>query len=83
MDFFNHQMKLTGLAQAEGNPIIAVQINLDKNFAFLEVRYQFFKRIIVHLHSSYYMLLLMEATLGHTKSDISNANQPNARTIFS
>ncbi|GAB1608264.1 splicing factor U2AF 50 kDa subunit-like [Argonauta hians] len=38
MDFFNHQMKVTGLAQAEGNPIIAVQINLDKNFAFLEFR---------------------------------------------
>ncbi|KAK3089630.1 hypothetical protein FSP39_005198 [Pinctada imbricata] len=38
MDFFNHQMKLTGLAQAEGNPVIAVQINLDKNFAFLEFR---------------------------------------------
>lgn len=37
MDFFNHQMKITGLAQAEGNPVIAVQINLDKNFAFLEV----------------------------------------------
>jgi hypothetical protein len=38
MDFFNHQMKITGLAQAEGNPVIAVQINLDKNFAFLEVK---------------------------------------------
>lgn len=38
MDFFNHQMKVTGLAQAEGNPVIAVQINLDKNFAFLEFR---------------------------------------------
>lgn len=38
MDFFNHQMKLTGLAQAEGNPVIAVHINLDKNFAFLELR---------------------------------------------
>lgn len=37
MDFFNHQMKMTGLAQAEGSPVIAVQINLDKNFAFLEV----------------------------------------------
>lgn len=36
-DFFNEQMKVTGLAQTEGNPIIAVQINLDKNFAFLEV----------------------------------------------
>lgn len=37
MDFFNEQMTVTGLTQAEGNPIIAVQINLDKNFAFLEV----------------------------------------------
>ena len=39
MNFFNHQMKVAGLAQAEGNPVIAVQINLDKNFAFLEVRF--------------------------------------------
>ena len=37
MDFFNQQMSLTGLAQSEGMPVIAVQINLDKNFAFLEV----------------------------------------------
>ncbi|CAH1784996.1 unnamed protein product [Owenia fusiformis] len=38
MSFFNHQMKVTGLAQTEGNPIIACQVNLDKNFAFLEFR---------------------------------------------
>lgn len=38
MDFFNQQMSLTGLAQSEGMPVIAVQINLDKNFAFLEFR---------------------------------------------
>ncbi len=38
MDFFNQQMALTGLAQSEGMPVIAVQINLDKNFAFLEFR---------------------------------------------
>ncbi|CAF0795956.1 unnamed protein product [Didymodactylos carnosus] len=38
MDFFNQQMHLTGLSQTEGNPVIAVQINLDKNFAFLEFR---------------------------------------------
>ena len=37
MEFFNQQMHLTGLSQTEGNPVIAVQINLDKNFAFLEV----------------------------------------------
>ena len=38
MDFFNEQMKTSGLAQAPGDPILAVQINLDKNFAFLEFR---------------------------------------------
>ena len=37
MDFFNQQMHLCGLAQAPGNPILACQINLDKNFAFIEV----------------------------------------------
>lgn len=39
MDFFNQQMHLSGLAQADGNPILACQVNLDKNFAFLEFRY--------------------------------------------
>lgn len=38
MDFFNTQMKHAGLAQAEGNPVIACQVNLDKNFAFIEYR---------------------------------------------
>jgi splicing factor U2AF subunit len=37
MDYFNTQMKMAGLAQAEGSPVIACQVNLDKNFAFLEV----------------------------------------------
>lgn len=37
MEFFNQQMHLSGLAQAAGNPVLACQINLDKNFAFLEV----------------------------------------------
>jgi splicing factor U2AF subunit len=37
MEFFNQQMHLSGLAQAAGNPILACQVNLDKNFAFLEV----------------------------------------------
>ena len=39
IDFFNQQMHLHGLAQAEGNPILACQVNRDKNFAFLECRY--------------------------------------------
>lgn len=38
IDFFSTQMKMAGLAQAEGNPVIACQVNLDKNFAFLEFR---------------------------------------------
>ncbi|UJR22478.1 hypothetical protein I4U23_025532 [Adineta vaga] len=38
MEFFNQQMQLTGLSQTDGNPVIAVQINIDKNFAFLEFR---------------------------------------------
>ena len=37
MEFFNQQMHLSGLAQAAGSPVLACQINLDKNFAFLEV----------------------------------------------
>lgn len=36
MHFF--QMHLCGLAQAAGNPVLACQINLDKNFAFIEFR---------------------------------------------
>uniref|UniRef100_T1J6A3 Splicing factor U2AF subunit n=1 Tax=Strigamia maritima TaxID=126957 RepID=T1J6A3_STRMM len=38
MVFFNEQMHISNLAQAAGNPILACQINLDKNFAFLEFR---------------------------------------------
>ncbi|GIY49472.1 splicing factor U2AF 50 kDa subunit [Caerostris extrusa] len=38
MDFFNAQMHVCGFSQAQGNPILACQINLDKNFAFLEFR---------------------------------------------
>lgn len=31
-------MHLCGLAQAPGNPVLACQMNLDKNFAFIEFR---------------------------------------------
>ena len=37
MDYFNNQMRLAGLAGPDGDPIISCQVNLDKNFAFLEV----------------------------------------------
>uniref|UniRef100_A0A6B0V426 Putative splicing factor u2af large subunit rrm superfamily protein n=1 Tax=Ixodes ricinus TaxID=34613 RepID=A0A6B0V426_IXORI len=38
MDYFNAQMHACGFSQAPGNPVLACQINLDKNFAFLEFR---------------------------------------------
>ncbi|XP_006823727.1 splicing factor U2AF 50 kDa subunit-like [Saccoglossus kowalevskii] len=38
MDFFNRQMKSFRITQAQGNPVLAVQIDLNKNFAFLEFR---------------------------------------------
>jgi hypothetical protein len=38
MDFFNAQMTSCNFSQAPGLSVLAVQINLDKNFAFLEVR---------------------------------------------
>jgi splicing factor U2AF subunit len=41
MDFFNSQMHACGFSQAPGSPVLACQINLDKNFAFLEVCIKF------------------------------------------
>lgn len=38
LDFFNQQMHMCGLSQAPGSPVLACQINLDKNFAFIEFR---------------------------------------------
>lgn len=37
-DFFNQQMHLNGLAQATGSPVLSCQINVEKNFAFVEFR---------------------------------------------
>ncbi|GAA6096370.1 splicing factor U2AF 65 kDa subunit-like [Tachysurus ichikawai] len=37
-EFFNTQMRFVGLSQTPSNPVLAVQINQDKNFAFLEFR---------------------------------------------
>lgn len=35
--FFNEKMQESGLTSAPGYPVLAVQINMDKNFAFVEV----------------------------------------------
>lgn len=41
ISFFNDKMQQSGLTSAPGNPVLAVQINMDKNFAFVEVRMPF------------------------------------------
>lgn len=66
-EFFNAQMRLAGLSQAPSNPVLAVQINQDKNFAFLEV-YVFIFLVICYLH----LLLNADVTmLIHDKSQTS------------
>lgn len=54
MEFFNAQMHACGFAQAPGNPVLASQINLDKNFAFLEVITIF--RILQFIAKTYHPL---------------------------
>ena len=36
--FFNAKMREMGLAQGPGNPVLAVQVNREKNYAFVEFR---------------------------------------------
>ncbi|XP_057310882.1 splicing factor U2AF 65 kDa subunit-like [Hydractinia symbiolongicarpus] len=38
IDFFNAKMRESDIAKQPGNPVLACQINLEKNFAFLEFR---------------------------------------------
>jgi len=38
IDFFNAKMRESKIATQSGNPVLACQINLEKNFAFLELR---------------------------------------------
>lgn len=45
MEFFNSQMRSCNFVQATGNSVLAVQINLDKNFAFLEVNIEQFRTV--------------------------------------
>lgn len=37
VNFFNEKMFEAKLCSAPGIPVLAVQINMDKNFAFIEV----------------------------------------------
>jgi hypothetical protein len=63
MEFFNQQMQLTGLSQTEGSPVIAVQINLDKNFAFLEVNLFSKKESSVTFRKKFSFVQLMKQQL--------------------
>ena len=38
IEFFNLKMHEAKLNTAPGNPVIAAQINLEQNFAFIEVK---------------------------------------------
>jgi len=54
IDFFNAKMRESDLSRQSGNPVLACQINLEKNFAFLEVNYAliptlFNKKIIFYI----------------------------------
>jgi hypothetical protein len=54
-DFFNSTMVQLNITTAPGNPVIAVQINHDKNYAFVEVRY--FKEHFNLSNLSYFIIL--------------------------
>ena len=45
VDFFNAKMRESDIARQPGNPVLACQINLEKNFAFLEVVFFFLVKI--------------------------------------
>ena len=38
VEFFNAKMQECGLCTASGRPVITAQIDMEKNYAFLEVR---------------------------------------------
>ena len=55
IEFFNAKMQEAKLNTAPGNPVIAAQINLEQNFAFIEVRSLCF---VVNLSSGYMYVLV-------------------------
>lgn len=57
-EFFNAQMRLAGLSQAPSNPVLAVQINQDKNFAFLEVGVYITKILKISVHPCHNFVFL-------------------------
>ena len=62
IEFFNARMQEAKLNTAPGNPVIAAQINLEQNFAFIEVHVHvwlcFDGDFIVGTHTLSYALVL-------------------------
>ena len=54
MSFFNDKMVDSKLTSAPGLPILAVQINDDKNFAFIEVHYMHILYVLARVQCSWY-----------------------------
>ena len=52
MTFFNDKMVDSKLTSAPGLPILAVQINDDKNFAFIEVHYMHTQYVLARVQCS-------------------------------
>ena len=50
VNFFNDKMVDSNLCSAPGNPVLACQINMDKNFAFIEVTLHFVQICILRLN---------------------------------
>ena len=53
MTFFNDKMVDSKLTSAPGLPILAVQINDDKNFAFIEVHYMHILYVLARVQCSW------------------------------
>lgn len=51
LHFFNETLVTAGLNTQPGNPVLTCQVNLEKNFAFLEVR-RLFVSCVVHVKMS-------------------------------
>ena len=52
IEFFNARMQEAKLNTAPGNPVIAAQINLEQNFAFIEVHVWLCVLVVISLTMS-------------------------------
>lgn len=55
IEFFNARMQEAKLNTAPGNPVIAAQINLEQNFAFIEVHVWLCVLMVISLTMSLFL----------------------------